>query len=86
MAIVVSTLSSFIATDHELTLHCGDCQHHLTMDLPDLIKQFGPDYVVVANRDAFLSYFKCGRCGSKSLTVTVAYRYAGRRSEMARGG
>lgn len=85
MSIVIASLQSHIDHDHELTLHCGNCQHHTTLDLPDLIKLFGPDYDVVANRAAFLSHFHCSECKSKNLTLTVAYRYAGRRSEMARG-
>jgi transcription elongation factor Elf1 len=86
MSIVIATLKSHIDYDHTLTIHCGDCQHHVDLDLPEMVKRFGPEYDVVANRSAFLSHFHCSRCGSKNLTLTVAYRYAGKKSEMAREG
>lgn len=68
------------ADGEELSVHCQNpcCLHSSKLDLDDLIKRLGPDFIFTARTAMAHLRFRCSRCGNTDIHFTVvpvgAYR------------
>ena len=71
------TLGEMKQAGFRLTIHCEGriggpvCTHFAEPGMDQLIQYFGVDFDIYALRGAFLSRFRCERCGSFNATIRL---------------